>query len=105
MDAVEQFIDKLIQDKFANSPKLDEGVKNELKTDLIQRLMDRIDRAAIEALPEEKAVELSNKLDDPNFGPDQTTEFLKNSGVDLQQVALNTMLTFRKMYLGDEMYE
>lgn len=98
MNSLEQFIDKLIQDK--NLPPTDPAVLTELKYDLMQRLMDQIDRAAIEALPEEKAVELSGLLDKPEFGEEQLTQFMQNSGVDMQKVALETMLTFRALYLS-----
>lgn len=96
MDA---FIEQLINDK--KLPLMRPEVKNELKADLLQQLADQIDRAAIEALPEDKAVELSDKMDDPSFGPEQVAEFLVNSGVDLNQVTLDTMIRFRTFYLGD----
>ena len=102
MDQLAQFIDQLIKDK--HLPTTDEKVLAELKADLTQRLVDQIDRAAIEALPEEKAIELAEKLDDPNFGAEQTTAFLKESGVEFEQVVANTMVAFRRMYLGEEIY-
>lgn len=77
-------------------------MRQELKQDLTQRLMDQIDRAALAALPEDKAIELANKLDDENFSDEDAAEFMKNSGVDLQSVALETMMRFRELYLGDK---
>ena len=100
MENVEQFIDQIINEKGYTS--LDEDVRAQLKADLTQRLLDQIDTAAIYALPEEKAVELSQKLDDPNFGDEQVTEFMAQSGVDLQDVALKTMLQFRALYIGQD---
>lgn len=102
MEKAEQFIDQLITDK--NLPGLTDSVRAELKNDLLQRLIDQIDRAAIERLPEDKAIELSSKLDDPNFGPEQVSQFLVDSGVDLQNVALETMVSFRALYLGKEAF-
>ena len=99
MENVEDFIDQLIDEKGYSD--LDDDVRQELKTDMIQRLMDQIDQAAINALPEDKAIELADKLDDESFDDEKVAEFMQNSGIDLQQVALETMLQFRMLYLGE----
>lgn len=99
MENVEGFIDQLIDEKGYSD--LDDDVRQELKTDMIQRLMDQIDQAAINALPEDKAIELADKLDDELFDDEKVAEFMQNSGIDLQQVALETMLQFRMLYLGE----
>ena len=80
MDSVERFIDQLLAEKDLKT--VPDDVRQELKQDLTQRLMDQIDRAALAALPEDKAIELANKLDDENFSDEDAAEFMKNSGVD-----------------------
>ena len=97
MDNVEQFIDQLIDEKDLN---LEDDVRQELKVDMINRLLDQIDKASINALPEDKAIELADKLDDPDFTDDQVADFMRNSGVDLERVALETMMQFRLLSLG-----
>ena len=97
MDNVEQFIDQLIDEKDLN---LEDDVRQELKVDMINRLLDQIDKASINALPEDKAIELADKLDDPEFTDEQVAEFIRNSGVDMERVALETMMQFRLLYLG-----
>ena len=99
MDGVEKFIEDLLAERGMGN--LDPELKTDLKTQLTQELMDQIDRAAINALPEEKAVELAKKLDEPDFTSEQATKFIQDAGVDLQQVSLDTMLLFRKFYLDD----
>ena len=99
MDNVEQFIDQLIDEKGLG---VEGDVREQLKLDLTERLLDQIDRASVNALPEDKAIELADKLDDENFTDEQVAEFMKNSGVDLQKVALETMLQFRLLYLGGD---
>ena len=98
MGNVEQFIDQLITDKGVSG--LTDEVRAELRKDLLQRLADQIDRAVINALPEDKAIELSEKIDDESFGDDQINEFISNSGVDIQRISLETMVKFRELYLG-----
>ena len=85
MDNVEQFIDQLIDEKDLN---LEDDVRQELKVDMINRLLDQIDAASINALPEDKAIELADKLDDPDFSDDDLTEFMRNSGVDLESARI-----------------
>lgn len=97
MENVEQFIDQLIDDK---GIELTEEVRQQLKVDLIERLLDQIDRASINALPEDKAIELADLLDDENFSDEQMTAFMRESGVNLEAVALQTMMQFRLLYLG-----
>jgi FKBP-type peptidyl-prolyl cis-trans isomerase (trigger factor) len=98
MEAVDKFVDQLLTDKGIEG--MDDEVRAELKRDLAERLTDEIDRAVIGALPEDKAVELSEKLDDENFTNEDAAEFLQESGVDMQRVSLETMLRFRDLYLG-----
>ncbi|MBR6134284.1 hypothetical protein IKQ38_02280 [Candidatus Saccharibacteria bacterium] len=97
MENVEKFIDQLIDEKGLG---VEGDVRKQLKLDMMERLLDQIDRASINALPEDKAIELADKLDDENFTDEQVADFMKDSGVDLERVALETMLQFRLLYLG-----
>ncbi len=97
MDNVEQFIDQLIDEKDLN---LEDDVREQLKIDMINRLLDQIDRATVNALPEDKAIELADKLDDADFSDEQISQFIRDSGVDLEKVTLETMMQFRLLYLG-----
>ena len=97
MEGLDQFLEQLMKDKGLTG--LDKDTREQLKGQMAQTLMDQIDRAAIDALPEDKAVELADKMDDPNFTNEDAGKFLQESGVDLQQVALNTMVQFRQFYL------
>ena len=99
MENVEQFVDQLIDEKGLG---VEGDVREQLKLDMMERLLDQIDKASINALPEDKAIELADKLDDENFTDEQVAEFMRNSGVDLQRVALETMLQFRILYLGQD---
>ncbi len=97
MQNLDDFMESLLQEK---DIKVEGEVRDQLKADMVQRLMTQIDRATLNRLTEEQAIELSDKLDDPNFGDEQAAEFIKNCGIDTQEVALETMLQFRALYLG-----
>ena len=100
MQSVDDFIEQLITEKGITG--LEPEVMSELKKDMKERLLDQIDHAAIMQLSDEKADELVAKLDDPNFTNDDMADFMEKSGVDLTQVALETMLQFRNLYLNSE---
>ena len=99
MQSIDEFIEQLLIDKGITNQ--DPEVKKELVEELKTRLLDQIDRAAIMQLSEEKADELTKKLDDPEFTNEKMTEFMKESGVDLTQVTIDTMLRFREYYLDE----
>ncbi len=100
MQGVDDFIEQLLQDKGLTD--LDPETREELKKEMTDRLLDQINRAAIMQLSEEKATELADRLEQEDFTNEKMTEFMENSGVDLTQVAIETMLQFRNYYLSPE---
>ncbi len=100
MQNIDDFIESLLVDKGITD--VDPEVKAELKEDMKNRLLDQINRAAIMQLSEEKAAELAELVDNPEFTNEKMTEFIQNSGVNLTEVALDTMLKFRGFYLQGE---
>lgn len=100
MQSVDEFIESLLVDKGITD--VEPEVKAELKKEMTTRLLDQINKAAIMQLSEEKAAELATMVDDPNFTNEKMTEFMQNSGVNLAEVALETMLQFRNFYLSSE---
>lgn len=100
MQSIDDFVESILKDKGITDiePEVKAGLIEEMKT----RLMDQINKAAVMQLSEEKAAELAEKIKDPEFTDEKLTEFMQNSGVNLTQVALDTMLKFRGFYLGTE---
>ena len=97
MQNIDDFIESLLVDKGID---VEPDIKEELKNEMKARLQNEIDRAAINALSEEKADELAKLVDNPDFTNEDMVEFMKNSGVNLAEVALETALKFRNFYLG-----
>ncbi len=96
-DPFVQFINSMLEDKqLAVEPELREQMAKDLQT----RLMDQIDRAVIEALPEDK-VDGLNDLLDTSASEQEVQSYIVDCGVDIQRVTLETMLRFRELYLGD----
>lgn len=99
MQNLDEFIENLLNEK---GIEVEPDIKEELKADMKAKLLDQINRAAIQSLSEEKAEELAKLVEQPDFTNEKMTEFIQNSGVNLTEVALDTMLKFRSFYLGVE---
>lgn len=100
VQSIDDFVESILKDKGITD--LEPEIKADLKEEMKARLTDQINKAAIMQLSEEKAAELAEKIKDPEFTDEKLTEFMQNSGVNLTQVALDTMLKFRGFYLGTE---
>ena len=100
MDDMDKFIRQILADNGING--LDDDVMENLVKEMKEYLIDQINIAAISKLPDDKAEELKDKMSDPNFSDDDLRDFMKNSEIDLAQIALNTMLKFRNYYLNKQ---
>ena len=98
MQNVDDFIENLLSEKGITN--LEPDVKADLKKEMTDRLVNQINKAAIMQLSEDKAEELTKLIEEPDFTNEKMTEFMQNSGVNLAEVALDTMLKFRNFYLG-----
>ena len=96
-EALNKFINDILSDKDLS------GVTEEAKTFLVEdlktRLLDQINRALIEALPEDKLGEFNTMLDNESVNDEQVQQYITNSGVDIKKVVAKTMLLFRDLYL------
>ena len=100
MQKVDDFIEGLLTEKGVSID--DPEIKAEVVKDMREKLEAEVNRACIQALSEEKAKELAGKIDDPSFTTDQMTEFMRNSGVNMEEIAAKTMQRFRSFYLNGE---
>lgn len=99
-DPFATFISEMIDAKEWGS-RIDESGRQQLTEDLHNRLMDQIDRAVVEALPEDK-IDDFNTLLDREASDEEVQQFIANSGVDVQAITMETMFRFRELYLGQE---
>lgn len=98
-ELIDKFIKDLLDAKDLNG--VDDEVRQQLEQDLKTRLLDQIDRAIIEALPEDKLSGFNALLDNNSTAQD-VQKYIIECGVDTQKVTLETMLRFRALYLGSK---
>ncbi len=98
-DGLDSFVDSLITEKNLSglTPEGRQIVANELKENIIEQ----VNRAILNELPDEKLDELNDKLDQGPLSEEQMQEFLLDSGVDIPKVTTKTLLYFKAFYLGN----
>ena len=67
-----------------------------------EEVMDRMMDELAQTLPEEAIKELDEKLEQPEFTPEELFEFIDKSGVRLESVLGKVIDEFSQEYLGDE---
>ncbi len=97
MDQLETFVEGIVTTK--DLPGLTDESKKQLVAEMSEQLIERINAALIAALPDEKVAEFSDFLDAEQITDEQVQAFIAQSGVDVQKVTAETMLTFRNLYL------
>lgn len=103
-DPVSTFVRGMLDSK-EWSTKLDGLALSQLERDLQDRLMDQINRAIIDAMPNDKIDEFNRLLDDKDFTDEKMQEFIIASGVDVQHISAEAMLRFRDLYLDADLPE
>lgn len=97
-DELDSFVAGILNEK--KLPGItDEEVRQQLIADLKQNLLDQINRALINAMPDDKVTEFNTLLDDPNVTEEAIQSFVMSSGIDVERITTQTMLLFRSLYL------
>jgi predicted methyltransferase len=96
-DDLDRFISDILEAKKLSG--VDADVRTQLIGDLKQQLLDQINRALIDALPEDKLDQFNILLEDPSTTDESIQSFIATNGVDVTRVTAQTMLRFRDLYL------
>lgn len=96
-DELDKFIEDIVAVKQLSG--VTDEVRAQLVSDLKQRLLDQINRALIDALPDEQIDAFNALLDEPSSTDETVQQFIVNTGVDVRRVTAETMLRFRDLYI------
>jgi len=100
MDELDTFISGILDQK--QLPGLTDEARSGVIAEMRASLLDQVDRAVVEALPEDKLDEFNRLLDDNSVADTVVQNFIAQSGVNVQEIAAATMLRFRDLYLQGE---
>ena len=96
-DELDRFVAEILEAKQLSG--VNDDVRAQLLSDLKQQLLDQINNALINALPEDSLDHFNALLDNSDTTDEEVQQFIMNSGVDVGRVTTETMLLFRGLYL------
>lgn len=103
-EAVNLFIDSLIKEKGVETPTPE--IKEDLRNDLKNQLLEQIDRSLIGELPDDKLDELNHIVEtDGQIDPQVIAKMVEEAHLDVTDIVSTTMKRFRDIYLGKENVE
>ncbi len=98
-EVMDLYVTRLVADKGLR--EADRAEHGKISHQLQLEFEEACQQALINALPDDKAIELNKKLTaDPNFTDAQIEEFFMMALPDSEQVIIDTMAKFRADYLG-----
>lgn len=96
MKNIEEFVDRLIQDKGFN--ETDPDVIAQMRLDLIDRVENRINAMILSNIKPENIEGFKKILDEGS--EEQIQEFVKNDVPNIEEKVASELLTFKNIYLG-----
>ncbi len=94
------FIMDLINEK--NLPGLTDERKAEIANEMQDLLIEQINRAIVDALPDEVLDKLNERMGQPDFDEAEMQKIVADSGIDVEKITADTLVRFRAFYLGTE---
>lgn len=96
-DELDQFVNEMLDAKQLSG--VTDDVRAQLVSDLKQRLLDQVNKALIDALPDGKMDEFEQLLDDETIDDARVQQFMLDAGVDVKKVTTVTILRFYDLYV------
>ncbi|MBR6532189.1 hypothetical protein IKT64_00205 [Candidatus Saccharibacteria bacterium] len=92
----------LIEKGFTN---LDEETESKMIADLKERAIDMINFSIIDALPDDKAAEISERIDNGEDAETLMNTAVEEAGIDAQKITGEALDKLRELYLGENKAE
>lgn len=92
------FVDRLIEEKKLPSD-LEKEVVDQIKSDLLSRVEDRVNAVIISNLSEDKLEEF-NKILDSDISDEEMQKFCADNIPDLPQLLASELIVFKQTYLS-----
>ncbi len=98
--SLNNFIMDLINEK--NLPGLTDERKAEIANEMQDLLIEQINRAIVDVLPDEVLDKLNERMGQPDFDEAEMQKIVADSGIDVEKITADTLVRFRAFYLGAE---
>jgi hypothetical protein len=96
MKNIEEFVDKLVSEKGFDTQ--DPEVLAQIKSDLLERVGDRVNAMIMSAMPEEKLSEFEGVLDSKD--DEKIANYVKEQIPDIDERTATVLLSFKNSYLS-----
>lgn len=97
-NTLEVFVDRLIEEK--GLEYLDEEIRAQMKSDLLERVEDRINASILEHMPPE-ALEEFEKFLDADTSDEEMQVFVAKKIPNMEEMLATVLLEFRQTYLSN----
>ena len=102
-EVLDIFMESLLIEKgFAD---LDDETRTKMIAELKERAIDMINYSIVDALPEDKAEEVSEKIERGEDAEEAMNAAVAESGIDANKITEEALVKFRELYLGEEKTE
>jgi RNA-splicing ligase RtcB len=102
-EILEAYVQSLLIEKgFTN---LDEETESKMIADLKERAIDMINFSIIDALPDEKAAEIAEKVENGEDAEALMNAAVEEAGIDAQKITGEALDKLRELYLGENKAE
>lgn len=102
-EVLDIFMESLLIEKgFAD---LDDETRTKMIAELKERAIDMINYSIVDALPEDKAEEVSEKIERGEDAEEAMNAAVAESGIDANKITEEALAKFRELYLGEEKTE
>ena len=99
MQNLDEFVDRLLSEKGITNA--DPAYREEIK----EKILSRIDETALEQLNDTQLAELVQLVEDPTFDNNKMRDYIVNTGININNVAMTAMQAFRSQFLFGGQYE
>lgn len=98
-ETIDLFVEGIMEEKGVNAPT--EEIRQDLKNDLKNQLLQEIDRSLIAELPDDKLEELNRiVVANGQVDPEVIAKMIQDANLDVTDIVGTTMVRFREIYLG-----
>ena len=98
-EIIDYFVEGIMEEKGVNAPT--DEIRENMKADLKNQLLQQIDRSLIAELPDAKLEELTSAASaNGQLDPQVVANAISEARLDVTEITAGTMQRFREIYLG-----
>jgi hypothetical protein len=102
-DELDAFVGGLLEKK--NYSTFSDAELEDIKRDLVERLIAQLEIALVDELPDEKANELTDRLNNGGMTDEEIGNFMRENGVNIEEITSKTKEQFENFFMMEVPFE